>query len=507
MMQAWLHEANLDEATCLYWVLGDVDMVLRIWATASEMAAFHKKLTDCAVRWKRFEILLINQMSTWYQRDIEKKNTYAGEVKKLLGHDWTNKEGVSPMLTTVSDTPAPKRGTRDIQFLIFLETQYTTRSTLFYELAAQLGDKQDEDLDGAEPSDATVLLKCFEKVSLYSYCTDQQQGVIIKGQVAASLFETLVQALVVFSSGVRHGCFRTVTYVCTTAIRNTSPFRNNQSHAQNPERREIVYNLLKSQDCTFPEFDSPPKAQDAAKKLSQAAKFAAPTDSEEQRNKLRGHFLDLVIDENIWPEFFVWSPRWWKNIEYLRLLFRWVVGGEGKNKQLIASLMRHYARLEMELRKVMPGADARDVMAKAAEKRLRAALKKASFKEETIERVVSASNADDGKAARSKKEDDPFKLTLGTIAKKLEALHGSLSASEKSDLLVDEAALSAAIPSRNELMHGEATQLHGSIRKGDTVVYEWEKHLRPFVRFYLRYPTLRARIAELWKKHGSTRQA
>ena len=503
-MKGWLEDANLEEATCLYWVLGDVDMVLRVWATASEMATFHEKLATCGVRWKRFEILLINQMSTWYQRDIQKKNTYAGDVKKLHGCDWAHKNNIPATLTTVPDPPASKKGTKDIQFLIFLETQYTTRSTLFYELAAELGDKQDEDMAGAAPSVAAELLKGFQKVSLYSYCTEQQQGVIIKGQVAANLFETLVQALVVFSSGVRHGCFRTVTYVCTTDIRNSSPFRTKQGHEQRPERKEIAYNLLKSQDCTFPQHDSPPKATERAKKPTPAGKFATHTDSEEQRNKLRDHFLDVVTDESIWPEFFVWSPRWWKNIEYLRLLFRWVVGGEGKNKQLIASLMRHYARLEMELRKVMPGADARDVMAKAAEKRLRAALNRASFDKETIERVMAASKAEDGKPARSTNEDDPFKLTLGTIAKKLEALHSNVTSQEKSELLVDEVVLTAAIPSRNELMHGEATQLHSSTRNGDTLVYEWEKHLRPFVRFYLRYPTLRARIAELWKKHGST---
>ena len=308
-----LNEVGLSPSACAYWLFGDTDIIIRVWAGESTVIDLKKKIKDKINHLEHpIRCLLVSSMETWYQREIEKK---PGWHKSLIPE--------SCVKILKDEPPEDLRyscGLHDqrsvMRYFIFIKEPSTKNKHLFKELSSMAKSGND------------TLFSADSRISLYSVYSRGFNGVLLKGET--DNFSETAQKLVDFASMQKNLGRETTTYICSTNLKKEENNLTQKLTVLNFEvaRRRTIENLLLSEECN-------------------ASTLNVDAESLKQE---RGDTSDLFIKgilEQL-PHIFHYHEEWWPYIKDLRYLYKWVIFQD--NEQLMAFLARHYALCENDLR-------------------------------------------------------------------------------------------------------------------------------------------------------------
>jgi hypothetical protein len=324
-------------------------------------------------------------------------------------------------------------------------------------------------------------------ISLYSTYNEQFTGVLVKGQTLD--FPRVAPMLVKFAQEQKDQQRFTTTYICSERIKTEGNSMCEPGVAQtplDPRSRNILRNLLISDGCNQEIIEGNAGRGDAA-----------------------AHFirqLDSYVD---W--FFLLRNCWWPYIKDFRFLFKWCVLRD--NDQLHAFLMRHYAKLEHELREIIwPAYSVETMQVEGGEfKKLLKKIRKEcegflgrnsenlNLVEEVVRRIAEPcfrsialisseqplSKEEKEKEKTRKEEEKRKQLTLGAIAVYLAKKKTEIGG-EGRDLDTFSAMLQECSQQRNLIAHGTLQELTTANQKEKT--FPWETPVTSYIKLMLLWP-------------------
>ncbi len=478
------------DATCLYQVFGETDLILRIWASRANVKTLLAALRqDSEIQ--SVKTLLIRTMRTWYQSQIESEAGWdperlGAEFERIVNHrnlaafscrddPESNDQG--------SETPSSS-GRDNIRFFILCEQPYETHVSAFNLCRDTLDSWLEKQFGRAG------LLKKF---SIYGYSTRSAQGVLVKGYFRATKYSESTNALTrLVNRFIASGLTTTTLIVCATFQHGRDNVIEKRGNADAGGWRDIVSNLLCSLESN-PDFYLSPEELALE---GPAASLAVRTQQER-----RGQELDSYIKNRILRSLRIYHSGWWDVVEEMRLLYRWVVAGPPKNEQLRAVMMKGYADMEGELNSFLRRCVVEFSFLTVRKKKLFNDLNAGPLKGLPAKQISAVVNHVFGDSEREALTLQPICVELGRLRE-----HSAFARFTKmqreawSEFL---SALSHGSKDRNDLMHGnevdmftEVKRMHNSKDDEDRVV-GWARYVINYMHIRILFPMIRIMLERL----------
>ena len=461
-----LTESGLGDSSCGYLIYGPADLLVRVWATAEELNKLIDGLGAITGIDPVVKIHLIDDISTWAQRELEGMESWSFDVvhshmerilEAKIPPQLTRKISSEHVLFVEDNVPEAK-----VRVFLFSEARYTTHADFFYQVCDLVTKKISE-----------RRLDHLQFISLYSYTTSDarsdSRGVIIKATIEATQFALGSLEIVELSRDIReqHGV-GTNTFISARAIKSDGDKVIIHSEMSKDVRsREITYNLLKTPDCLLHYYESSRRQACLPKEAARRA----------------NQFI-IIFSQDILGSVFFYHMSWWRRMSECRLFYRWIAQGDSKQEQMVAVMMRGYAEIEKRIRVLLENTeDAQKLRDEAvADIRKQVNFDKAKLEAEHLETIMKRLK----KSMRLEPE-----LTLSRLQRILPELRSS---SYDNTILTEfRNALPSAIKSRNKLMHGDE---HAMTTISKDKKWIWEAHVPHYLRLWLLLPEVERILSE-----------
>lgn len=449
-----LCNAGLESTSCAYFIFGESDILLRVWASETQLNTFERVLKDSGNDVETKAYLVINQ-DTWYQREIEKRS------------EWNSCFSPENVLSALQKGELPEV----IQFR--LESPVTPGTTKFFVIVEEPFGKTSDVfklLQNDVRQEPPTFLRGVQKVSLYAFSTDRFRGILIKGET--NDYHSVSERLVLFAKDLKLKEFaaQTTTYFCAKVIKTeeTEISRNSRNHAS-LRKPELVYNLLKAHDCHEGQWRSDSKTH---------------ARSEAFKTIVANHFEYL----------FEQHPKWWRQLNEIRRLYRWIVRKHDEN--LRGFLITQYIGLEKYFRTLF---EPHPELWRDNAKNPRVAGKMAKTlgkpQQEVLDALFEATKEEGGR--------DEFTLrNLRDCARAAKEIH----ANEKTNKLIDQFSRllegqdgrAGLIRNRNDLMHGNVTSIFNETEPNEL----WTQFVDNYIQFTLLFPKLQIAFESALKQEA-----
>ena len=172
LIERCMQDAGIENSYCAYATFGTSDLLIRVWALETKFAKFRVLLAGDRRVIGDTKVYVIDSMSTWYQREMEKRAAWPpvisdSEYDRMMQHK----------IRDVYTSPVPVDAKNTKKYFMFVEKPYTTRSTLFDEIKTFI--EKDEN------SKKKKYFVGIHRMSVYSYQAKAYQGILIKGQTTS----------------------------------------------------------------------------------------------------------------------------------------------------------------------------------------------------------------------------------------------------------------------------------------------------------------------------------
>lgn len=307
-----MKENGLNASSCAHLIFGDMDVILRVWASeliVSDLILYLESNKNIDT----YSLKLIENLMPWYSREIEDNGNVFTLSKADIDDILSNKIKDSLIYFY-------KQNHRDIfsyKFWVIVEEPYSSNSGFYSQFNTKLnGSKKIKDFDGTF------------NISLYSYMTSTKRGFIFKANtnnfvMSCDKITALIHELSVDNE------YKISTYIARKQLKDDEDLVNFGKNPHVPietRKRKILYNLLKSHDCN---------------------KLMFEDDADELDT------LETYVD-NLLPVFydiFKYNKDWCEKVRVSRNITKWVV--EEKNSMIISFLLREYVTLESKCRGIL----------------------------------------------------------------------------------------------------------------------------------------------------------
>jgi hypothetical protein len=438
---------GISGSSCAYFIFGDSDVLVRIWATESHLEQFKEEVRKHVPEVEDLRVILIERISTWYQRRIENQQGWHESldekaVQAIADHN------VPQTLRTDMELKSNRNG---VKFFIFIEEPFAKRNYIFRKLQDDLISGQPEFLQG------------MDRISLYSYIATDGLGVLIKGEVGEA--KQLTSTLLAFAERMKEYAIKTTTFVCAKTIKLDESALNSRLR-QTGREKEIFYNLVRSHDC-----------------YHACIKDYGGEDAENRASR----FEEIGAELN--PQISLFrGEHWWVFISDLRLLYKWVAFGD--TGKLLQKLGREYVKLDRRLNEVLDAAFQRYQEEKLRQKQIGLA-RTHRMNEQAIEKIIAALSSD----LRMEKH-----CTLGAVPGCIEAFVKIVETKkdQREVLLEFSKTLRAAATDRDELMHGriESEELLKA-EENNKRRWVWERFVQNYLKTFLLLPKVLPMLEDL----------
>lgn len=458
--------ADTLKAVCLYQVFGETDMILRIWASGDDIVTINQKLrSHDDIR--SVTVLLVKDMFTFYQEEMEKSPAWDWElpgrkISEITSHEFADefqrdgkclemlggttlqeKQGDQGLASTEDAAVNSRLKNTSSRFYVQCERPYRTRSKLFYEIKELINKFQDE-----TQLNRTML----QGISIYSYSNHRVEGVLIKGDMNGEALGKASNVLIRFVNKCIDLGSKTITNICAELIHDgfDSVLKRAKRGAA-IDKQAVLKELLLSYEA-HPEYFLPANDPDLSdRKIDLTSSKQA---------KERGSQFITDAAEGLWNALIHYSEDWWQIIEQARLLYRWVIAGPEKNEQMIAVMMRDYARIESELSDAILASQPLDGIREIEVRSLSHKLK--SIRQLNENEALRLQIIDVLTGGNSGEETGKPRLTFALIADMLSSMLKTARKRQGSKLFEEELnrwdmlckSLKATAADRNALMHG-----------------------------------------------------
>ena len=306
-----LESVGLSESACAYWLFGDTDIIIRVWAEEALIIDLEEEIDKELNRLEyTLQRLLVSSMETWYQREIESRTGWHSNLAPDSCLNFLKGEPSEELRYTCG----PHDMRKVMRFFIFIREPSTKNKGLFKKLS-------DEAKSRVDP-----LFAAESRISLYSIYSKNFCGVMLKGETAN--FSKMAHYLVRFASEQKEQGRETTTYICS---RNLKPEANAMVQRKGHSKRATLENLLLSEECN-------------------AATLGIGSETvKKERRRALDLFMSGIVGHLAYV--FHYHAEWWPYIKDLRYLYKWIIFQD--NEQLMAFLTRHYALCENELRELL----------------------------------------------------------------------------------------------------------------------------------------------------------
>ena len=449
-------------SSCIYSIFGDLDILVRLWASHQDIDAINLYLNSLSDDIRSYRLILVDHAYTWYQYEIDKKLSESAElsvhnfdVKKILKKDF----GLDQKYIYLK-SDGPKDATKYKIWLV-VEDKSSSYTDLFNKVIESIYKKHRDKL----------ISIGTDRISIYSYQMSTGNGLIIKADTkdfftTNDIFYDVIEELnnITIASGEtsrsRQRDYKIMTYIACEPLKKENDSLYSESCKSNhlrTRKQKCIENLCKLQDC------SPHLFEEESLEYENSILFS---NSLVPLFFLIFHYRDISI--------------WTKNIEKLRILYKCIV--ENQNKKLKSFLMREYVKLESIFRdeiedyfdqSYMRKINGFDSTAKEIEGRLK-------VKYENVEHDDIVAILD----ILEKNHAFQSKITLGLIPRIINRLPRDLERSKlpkdvKSKLNDVSKKISLCANDRNKLMHGEINNL---FQQEDENLL-WIVYIKNFVEF------------------------
>lgn len=160
---------DLFNSACIYHLFGQSDILIRVWSPPEVFKKFEDDLDKSEYTTDKI-VFLVGEIDTWYQREIERNEHFWDDL-----HDTT----INNIITNSANLPHHLRckqqvNKNSIHFYIFLDGAVTLAEDTFTKIKSKLNTKSIR---------AHIKETAIERISLYSYSTEERRGVLLKAEV------------------------------------------------------------------------------------------------------------------------------------------------------------------------------------------------------------------------------------------------------------------------------------------------------------------------------------
>jgi len=431
-----MEQAGLEDSYCGYVTFGTSDLLIRVWAHEDKFKELHELLDRQKRLIEASSVYVIDSMSTWYQRDLEKRDAWPMAQAQSKYDDMMQQK--IPRVYSC-DLPADPRGTK--KYFMFVEKPYTTQSTLFEEMKRLI--EEDE-----RSGQSKKYFKGIDRMSLYSYQAKNYQGVLIKGQ--ATSLKTVYKSIAQISNDLE---VKTETYICCDRIKESDDLNKALDIPLDRMQKNSIYNLVKSHDCYKDRFCNTKGAM---------------------------VMYDTFCERSI-PLFYLlfhYDDDWWEITEEVRKIFRWTVFQ--KDDTLMDFVRGQYVKYEAFFRNQLEKflgliADEEDDWIGWTRRVLVREAKDVGVDKNKVHTLVNRLNREHKEKTGEERERKI--LCYGDIVKYLGKLKGLGALSRAENMAIEEliTAIDGCRDDRNKVMHGEVESLFAFDEEGKKWV--WESYL------------------------------
>ena len=429
---------KISRSSCAYFIFGDSDVLIRIWATETHLDKFKNEIRSQVPEVEDVRVILTDRISTWYQREIENRQGWFESLNEKAVLSIADHTVPDFLHTEVELKPNPD----GVKFFIFIEEPFAKRNYIFRKLHDDLISKQVE------------LLKGMKLVSIYSYTSADALGVLIKGEVAAA--KKLTSTLLDFAEQMKEFAVKTTTFICAKTIKSDENSLNPQLQPTG-RAKEVFYNLVRSHDC-----------------FQACIKEYGGEHAENGANRF------VEIGAELYQQIFLFrNDNWWRFISDLRLLYKWVAFGDAA--KILQKLGWEYVKLDRQLNDILNEAFQRSQEEKLRQKQT-GLMRTHKMDERALEKIIAALSSD----LRIEKH-----CTLGAVPSCIESLVKiiELDKEQREILLEFSKCLKASATDRDALMHGQIEA--GQLLKADVNnkgCWVWERFIQNYLKTILLFP-------------------
>lgn len=494
---------GFSRTVCFHQVFGETDLILRIWASKSNIQKLLHGLRE-KEEVEKVQTLLIRTMRTWYQTEIEIQPEWNNENIGAQFENIANHKGMDSFAhvdtedlgelevtdtQSSSDCPAVKsklnKGKEDIRFFIRCEQPYETRVSAFH-LCRETLDKWLKNNPYGEK-------KLLQKLSLYGYSTRNSQGVLVKGDFRATKYSESSRALTNFVNKLIEAGLTTTTFIVSETIHDRrEDIIEKRGRQGSGSWQHIVSNLMTS-------LESHPEYYLSAQELAMEGPAILSETKEDQIK--RGEQLDSYIErEKLLSSLQVYHADWWETLEETRLLYRWVIAGPPKNEQLIAVMMKGYADMEAELGRMLTNCVTSFSFFEVKKKKLFHELSNGPLKGMPPDTISAVVNHVHQERVGDTLTLEPICIELGKL--KSHPSFKTMSSSMQKVWGTFLLALSHGSKDRNDLVHGNESNMFVDVKQthdvsDDNVVMGWTRYVVNFMHIRILYPMVRSILSDL----------
>lgn len=480
-----IEKSKLQDSSCAYFVFGESDVIIRTWASERALEKLVSELQEID-SYKSHSVYLIDKTSTWYEREIESRGkneflTTEEDAEDLLHHNSPREQ--------LTHKPADNHEMNRTRFIMFIELPYVQTNNLFEKLVTKIHDPEN------------VVYKSVNKLSIYSYYTPKNRGVILKGETPEGnnkAFSESSQDIIDISEDIKDYSARTVTYICSKKLKDESDGFSGSliERSNDSKKKDSIYNLLISHDCR----------SDSIRRSGKDGEGIYIKDA----------FLEMCTKS--YGLLFSYNKYWYTNIKKVRDTFKWTI--KKKDEPLVSSIIKEYISIEARLRTLLSKSFLNLVTEKDQAKRLSDSKKVAgklknqfTFNEEkyqiqaktqkeqkslildyrTIEMILENQNKIDGRTP----DELERAITFGTIPHLLGILVSKykIAKETKEHLIISKliSLLNECSKNRNDLMHGNIF----TICKVEDGEYLWKQFLPHYIEIVFLFPVYHEALKDL----------
>ncbi|MGK7911932.1 MAG: hypothetical protein AB4050_10705 [Synechococcus sp.] len=441
---------------CAYSIFGDLDLLIRIWASDEEVRQLAGRISSMKEITSR-RIILVDNIHTWYQDRIEQtipKTAPCLLSEKEMNSIVSGRNNVNDSL--ILNHLSEEEDKYLYKFWIFAEEPFPSSNTLFEDLKRKLSKKIN--LNPRQDSEWAGTYR----MSFYSYSTATHQGVIVKAD-SSSFIESCGSLDDVIAEHAKDKEIKIKTYIARSRIVEEGDLIAIGSSNPGAQRKIALRNLCSSHDCGFIVYEKDSKEE---KEIDAFIDCLTP------------HFYDLFSCFSF--------DGWQRKVFKLRVIYKWVV--EKKDKKIESYLLKEYVDLERQLREKISSVMSKD------KKIPRSFMREWTGFHSTVRRMSNMLNIDEEDAIRFLEGEEgrwfSRKITFGEMPSALKFINRRLNNSKDIDRDIFsnlQSLITASAKDRNALAHGETGHLF-QLNDDDTNLV-WEGYVVNFLKlsFYSTY--------------------
>jgi len=438
-----MEKAKLSNSYCCYVTFGVSDLLIRLWAYEDKLIKLIDSLRNNREVIKNVKVYIMNSMSTWSQRRLEKRRKWPSVIdnnscERIMRQD---------VPEHMSDRFVPEDETT-VKYFTFIEEPIKMEVSLY--------EKIKKIVQGNNTNRRQELFGEVTHISIYSYDVADRRGVLIKGQ--ASNINKMYKSINNINSRFR---VKTETYISCNRLKKGIEFNESLGLPPDNMRPHVIYNLLKSHYCYKRRFENIDKAGDINRRL------------EEKLSDL----FELL--------FCYYDDEWWSMVELLRKIYRLTIFQQ--NSQLINLLREQYVYYEDIFKKrfekilaMLEKVDAGRMMWTINQ--LKQICRKVNIDKKQEEHLINKLRENNKRKELSK--DSGLSLSYQSIATYLGTLE-KLAASDIKTAMHDlRCAIEDCRQDRNDIMHGTVKNLFFDRIKDRWI---WEHHVVNLIKLILTF--------------------